>query len=160
VIEDAETSRVRRPLERLPVESIPSFAPDEQPPAQTTHEAPVHRWDAAPDEVAAAAVGKIIEREGHRPLGPVARRDANPAEPFSIFETPHHELGDIDHYEVGGSTYIWHNENCYTELEFPTIKDSNGLVGAPNPPKCMIGIGETEPRGDLFDPIKRKERAR
>ena len=68
---------------------------------------------------ASAAVGKAIRAQNHSALGPVEPDAAEaPAEP-SIFESPRHEAGDIDHDATQGRTLIWHNEDCFTELRFP-----------------------------------------
>lgn len=113
-------------------------------------------WRGSLDAAATAAVAKAIKEGSYQPLGPLERDSAGSTAAPSIFETPRRKAGDIDHDPVSGRTLIWHNENCFTELRFATIKDPNALVGAPNPPKCMFPIGKRKPRGDLFESIGKK----
>lgn len=138
---------------RFPDPSVTDAPSVDEVPA-TAASASTPDWRAAIEGAATEAVARIV-RDGHyRPLGRVepAQADSSPAS--SVFYTPTRQAGDIDHDAVQGSTLVWHNEHCYTEIRFPTIKDPNALVGAPNPPKCMRPIGERTPRGDLFETIK------
>lgn len=116
--------------------------------------APSINWRASMEASANAAAAEIIRGEGYRPLGPIERGPPGSSPSESIFEQPRRKAGDIDHDPVQGRTLVWHNEHCYTELKFPTLKDPNALVGASNPPKCMYPIGKRKPRDDLFDDIK------
>jgi hypothetical protein len=118
--------------------------------------APPIDWRASMEAAAGSAAAQIIRQEGYRSLGPIERGESGSSSSESVFERPRRKAGDIDHDSVQGRTLIWHDEHCYTELKFPTIKDSNALVGAPNPPKCMVPIGKRRPRGDLFDGIKER----
>lgn len=112
-------------------------------------------WRGSMEAAATAAIGKAMRDESYRALGPVEREQAGSAAAPTVFETPRRKAGDIDHDATQGRTLIWHDENCFTELRFPTIKDPNALIGAPNPPKCMRPIGEREARGDLFESIEK-----
>lgn len=138
------------PLSVAPVVSIPSTTED-----AATADRAIQDWRGSMDAAATAAVGKAIRDGSYQSLGPVERERSGSASAPSIFETPHRKAGDIDHDAVQGRTLIWHNEHCFTELRFPTIKDPNALVGAPNPPKCVRQFGEREARGDLFESIER-----
>lgn len=133
----------------------PPRAPALEPPSQAIS-APSVDWPASMEASANAAAAEIIRGEAYRPLGPIKRGQSGSSPSESIFEQPKHKAGDIDHDPVQGRTLVWHNERCYTELKFPTIKDPNALVGAPNPPKCMSLIGKRKPRDDLFDDIKER----
>ena len=107
------------------------------------------------EKIAARAIGKLMREEGYRHLDGRKPVTVNEPIPPSIFDKPRRAPGDIDHDSVQGSTYIWHSENCYTLLEFPTLKDPNQIIGAPNPPMCQFGFGEREPRDDLFEHLKK-----
>ena len=133
----------------------PSRSPAPEP-ASSAISAPPVDWRASVEAAASSATAEILRQEGYRSLGPIERGESGSSVPESIFEQPRHRSGDIDHDPVSGRTLVWHDENCYTELKFPTIKDTNALVGAPNPPKCMTAIGKREPRGDLFDNIRQR----
>ena len=113
-------------------------------------------WRMSGETAATAAVAAILSREGHRALGPNERPRPESSTPESIFERPRRKAGDIDVDPAQGRTLIWHNEHCYTELKFPTIKESNAPVGMPSPPKCMAPIGKRQPRGDLFEEMKKR----
>jgi hypothetical protein len=138
-----ERDRTVRPSRRRAVE-----------PASPTIPAPSIDWRATMEAAANSAAEKIIREEGYRALGPTERGASESSVPGSIFERPRRQAGDID--QEPGRALIWHNERCYTELKFPTIKDPNAIVGAPNPPKCMYPIGSRRPRSNLFDDLKEK----
>jgi hypothetical protein len=125
-------------------------------PADTAPAVPVPPvdWHASVEAAAKAAAEQIAAGELYRPFGPTDREEADSSSAPSIFEEPRRRAGDIDHDEVQGSTLVWHNDHCYTELRFPTLKDPNAVVGLSNPPKCMQPIGKRKPRGDLFDAMK------
>ncbi|MBM0105444.1 hypothetical protein JM946_11830 [Steroidobacter sp. S1-65] len=138
------TMRMPRLIEAPPAPALP-------PTESVAPTAPIRDWRGSLDAAATAVVAKAIKDGSYHPLGPVERERAGSTMAPSVFETPRRKAGDIDHDPVSGRTLIWHNENCFTELRFPTIKDPNALVGAPNPPKCMRSIGERKARGDLFE---------
>ena len=127
-------------------------------PASPDISAPSIDWRASMEAAAGSAATEITRQESYRPLGPIERGKpgSSSSESESVFEQPHRKAGDIDHDSVQGRTLIWHDENCYTELKFPTIKDPNAIVGAPNPPKCMVPIGKRRARGDLFDHLQER----
>lgn len=133
----------------------PPRVPPLEPPSQAIS-APFIDWRASMEASATAAAAEIIRRQAYQPLGPIAPRESGSSSSESVFEQPKHKAGDIDHDPVQGRTLVWHNERCYTELKFPTIKDPNALVGASNPPKCMYPIGKRKPRDDLFDDINER----
>ncbi|HEY0685011.1 MAG TPA: hypothetical protein VGD45_21915 [Steroidobacter sp.] len=142
------------PLSVAPIAPVPATSED----VATTERAAIQDWRGSMEAAATAAVGKAIRDGSYRALGPVERERSGSASAPSIFEAPRRKAGDIDNDAVQGRTLIWHNEHCYTELRFPTIKDPNALVGAPNPPKCMQQFGEREARGDLFESIGKSKR--
>lgn len=115
---------------------------------------PIH-WRESMDAAARAVTEKELREQGYRALGPRERRSDKTSSPGSVFEQPRRKAGDID-ADPSGNALIWNNESCYTELKFPTIKDQNGIVGAPNPPKCMAPAGKRPARGDLFEEIERR----
>jgi hypothetical protein len=151
-LDPAREPNMRMPrLIDLPTPNIPSNSDR----ALTTDVAPSKDWRGSMEAAAMAAVDAAIRNKGYEPLGPIEREPAGSTSAPSVFETPRHKAGDIDHDATQGRTVIWHDEHCYTELRFPTIKDQNALVGAPNPPKCVVPFGKREARGDLFDAIKK-----
>jgi hypothetical protein len=147
-MDPAREPNMRMPrLIDLPRPNIPSNS-DRAP---TTDAAPARDWRGSMEAAATAAVDAAIRNKSYEPLGPIEREPAGSMSAPSVFETPRHKAGDIDHDVTQGRTVIWHNDNCYTELRFPTIKDQNALVGAPNPPKCVLPFGKRKARGDLFE---------
>ena len=149
----AESFREPPTPARTPARSIERAAA----PASAPISAPPVDWHASMEAAAGAAADEIIRQGQYRALGPVERAAAEASRGTSIFETPRRQAGDIDHDPMQGRTLVWHSEHCYTELKFPTLKDPNVLVGAPNPPKCMEPLGKRTPRGDLFDDMNREE---
>lgn len=146
------TSESRASVHRLPGSAVPGVASIN---GAATARSPTPRdWHASMEAAATAAVAKLIRGEGYRSLGPVEPGETDSSPPPSIFQQPKHRAGDIERDAVQGSTLVWHNDRCYTELRFPTIKDPNALVAAPNPPKCMQPLGKRKPRGDLFEVIE------
>jgi hypothetical protein len=123
-------------------------------PAPSAISVPPIDWQASMEAATGSAVAEIIRREGTRPLGPTERGASGSSDRRSIFEQPKHKAGDIEYDSVQGRTYVWHNKDCYTELRFPTIKDPNAIIGAPNAPKCRHRLGTLSPRDDLFDEMK------
>lgn len=147
---DSERSAPAREHD-LTVHPAPRAAVEPAPP---TIPAPPIDWRATMEAAASSAAEEIIRQESYRALGPTERGESESSAPGSIFERPRRQAGDID--EEPGRALIWHNERCYTELKFPTIKDPNAIVGASNPPKCMYPIGSRRPRSDLFEDLKRE----
>jgi hypothetical protein len=123
--------------------------------AATIDPSTIRDWRRSMEAAATAAVGQALKDESYHPLGPVERAGAGSASAPAFFEPPRRKAGDIDHDAVQGRTLIWHSEHCFTELRFATIKDPNALIGAPNPPKCMLPIGKREARGDLFESMEK-----
>lgn len=141
------------PRERTLIDPSKVDVPSTSESAAAAESSSIQDWRGSLEQAATAAAGKAIREESYRSLGPIERQREKSSFAPSIFETPRRIAGDIDHDAVQGRTLIWHSEHCYTELRFPTIKDQNALIGAPNPPKCMQPIGEREARGDLFESL-------
>jgi hypothetical protein len=93
--------------------------------------------------------------ERYRNLGP--RKPGPPPEPAipSIFE-PEPDVRGEEGLDVNGDPVVRLNKYCYQELEkrLPTARDYVD-PGRPLIPKCMFPIGKPEPRGDLFEHLKR-----
>jgi hypothetical protein len=134
----------------------PLPAPAPLGPASPAISAPPIDWRESMEAAAGSAATGIIRQESYRSLGPIERGKSGASPSKSIFEQPRRKAGDIDHDSEQGRTLIWHDEQCYTELKFPTLKDPNALVGAPNPPKCMVPMGKRPARGDLFDDLQER----
>lgn len=103
--------------------------------------------------IAAGAVAKIIAEENRRHLdGRKPLRISEPTTP-SIFQSPRHSLGDVEHDPASQETKVWHNDNCLTLIK---PKEASGS-SLPNYRRCMFAIGTPEPRGDLFEHLKKQK---
>jgi hypothetical protein len=142
-------------LTRLPIRArVPSSeAPLSAPSTQIDPEplAPMH-FDTG--SIAAEAVAKLIEEENRPHLD--GRKPFKLNEPTvpSIFRDPRHSFGDQEHDPATEETKIWHNKNCYTLLQPP---DPHAVELPLKFPTCMFPIGKPEPRGDLFEHLKKPE---
>lgn len=93
--------------------------------------------------------------ERYRNFGP--RKPGPPPEPAipSIFE-PEPDVSGEEGEDIHGDPIVRLSKYCYQELEkrLPTARDYVN-PGRPLLPKCMFPIGKPEPRGDLFEHLKR-----
>lgn len=144
----AETSLVE------PAASLSERAPTIAPPDVAPPAAPID-WSLSGGIAGQATVEDLVRREGYRPLGPRTKQPDAPGGAPSIYTTPKHKLGDVEpdplNYDI-----VWLNDRCYIELGKPVTPRADAREGFPNIPKCrLIGIGRKEPRGDLFEHLKR-----
>lgn len=103
--------------------------------------------------IAAEAVATIIEEENRRYLDGRKPFKLNEPKVPSIFGgAPRHSFGDEEHDPATEETKIWHSENCYTLLAPPDPYASELPLKFPT---CMFSIGKREPRGDLFEHLKK-----
>jgi hypothetical protein len=144
----------REPSRTLPIPTIPSLTP-----SQAASSAPKIDWPASAAVAAQDAVAKKLREEGYRNFGPRKIPSVEPDVP-SMFVDPKHKAGDIDDDQLNGVTRIYHSEHCFTQLDFPTLKNlpqsgDGPLSSKANLPRCMYSIGKPEPRGDLFEHLKK-----
>jgi hypothetical protein len=135
--------------ERASVPSSKVREPASPPQPDAESSAPVQLDTGA---IAAEAVAKLIEEENRRHLD--GRKPFKLNEPTvpSIFTAPRHSFGDEEHDPATEETKIWHSENCYTLLQPP---DPHAVELPLKFPTCMFTIGKPEPRGDLFEHLKK-----
>ncbi len=111
-------------------------------------------WDANASYHARKAVEDSVA-ERYRNFGP--RKPGPPPEPAvpSLFEAEPDVAGE-EAEDIHGDPIVRLSKYCYQELEkrVPTARDyverDKVLI-----PKCMFPIGSPEPRGDLFEHLKR-----
>lgn len=172
-ISNADTIRVRWIAEQEPLElqgsAAPALASSATPQAALRTEAAPSRprvppegisrppvdWEISGAIAAEAAIDAIVRDEAYRPLGPREKKHqiVEPEAPRSIFEEPKRRYGDIAPNALD-KTSVWHNEHCYTQLEEP-VSARPSSVNPLNPVVCVIPIGKKEPRGDLFEHLKK-----
>ena len=118
-------------------------------------------WSREKDLAVDDAVAGIIRNEGYRAPGPREpsglREERLPAAPFE--PRPQHKLGDTGENALG-DTVVWHSKSCYTVLE-PAF-NTFGQQGVKRDGQfmCIMPVGKEEPRGDLFDHLKKKPEKR
>jgi hypothetical protein len=144
----------RAPNRTLPIPTIPSLTP-----SQAASSAPRVDWQASATLAAKDAVAKKVQEEGYRNFGPRKLPSVEPDVP-SMFVNPKHQGGDIDDDQLNGVTRIYHSEHCFTQLDFPTLPNlpqsgDGPMSSKANLPRCMYSIGKPEPRGDMFDHLKK-----
>jgi hypothetical protein len=144
----------REPSRTLPLPMIPSLAP-----SQAASSGPKIDWPTSAALAAQDAVAKKLREEGYRNFGPRKLPSVEPDVP-SMFVDPKHKAGDIDDDQLNGVTRIYHSEHCFTQLDFPTLKNlpqsGDGLLSSKaNLPRCIYSIGKPEPSGDLFEHLKK-----
>ncbi len=117
-------------------------------------------WYLQSELASKAAIDGIIREEAYRSIGPREKRHqiVEPKPPPPLFREPKHRPGDIAPNAMDLNS-VWHSEHCFTQLERPTIpylpKGPGDLSGT-NPVKCMFPLGKAEPRGDLFEHLKKE----
>jgi hypothetical protein len=117
-------------------------------------------WYSESANASRAAIDSIMREESYRSLGPREKRFqiVEPKPPPPLFEEPKHRSGDIAPNPMGYDS-VWHNHRCFTQLEQPIIPHlpaAPGDTSSVNPVKCFWPLGTPEPRGDLFEHLKRK----
>jgi hypothetical protein len=113
-------------------------------------------WQATASSAAQDAVAEKLREEGYRSFGP---RKVEPDEPIapSIFKDPKHKEGDIESDARDGVTRVYHSEHCFTQLDFPTLRDpEEELKPKINLPRCMRPMGTPEADGELFKHLKKE----
>jgi hypothetical protein len=126
-------------------------------PEEAQSPAPSIDWHASAAVAVSGAIAKHLREEGYRNFGVPKRAPAEPAEP-SIFVAPKHSAGDIDNDQRNGVTRVYHSEHCFTQLDFPTLKDpGDELKPKINLPRCMYDVGKADADGDLFRHLKKEQ---
>jgi hypothetical protein len=114
-------------------------------------------WQASAAVAAEAAVANHLRKERYRNFGP---RKAEPVEPTvpSIFKEPKHNAGDSETDAPNGITRVYQSEHCFTQLDFPTLRDPTdaALSLKTNLPRCMHGLGKSDADGELFKHLKKQ----
>jgi len=132
------------------VSAAPPQADDVQPLTIRASRLPVD-WDANAELAAQAAIDAVMREESYRSFGfPRKHELPEEEEPPSIFEEPGHEFGQ-EGVDAFGKPVVWLNKRCYQELE-----KSDDPLRSPRT-MCTWGVGKREPRGDLFDHIKKRK---
>lgn len=108
-------------------------------------------WHAATELAARSAIDAVVREESYRSFGfPRKHELLEEEEPPSIFEEPGHEFGQ-EGVDAFGKPVVWLNKRCYQELE-----KSDDPLRSPRT-MCTWGVGKREPRGDLFDHLKKRK---
>lgn len=113
-------------------------------------------WHASATAAASNAVAKQLQEKSYRNFG-APKRDRVETSAPSIFEEPKHKAGDIENDQRNGVTRVYHSEHCFTQLDYPTLKDpGEELKPKINLPRCMYDVGKGEADGDLFKHLKKE----
>lgn len=134
-------------LESAP--SVPALAPVEPlPPRQID-------WAAQATFNAKKTVEDAVT-ERYRNLGARRTEPQASGSPPSIFSPEAKSFGDLDR-DIDDNPRVRLNEHCYFELD-DLILSASDMVTSGLPPmvKCSGKVGKREPRGDLFEHLKRE----
>jgi hypothetical protein len=156
-----ETERVQeRSRERIPpvAERAPPVNQSSVPESSAPITPPAPRaidWHANAVRSAQVIVQGSLDGKS-RSFGSPRQPERPARPPQSVFGPgPKHRAGD-----VGSDTYddpvVWINDHCYKELEkpVPTARDFFRIMPLV---KCMWPIGKREPKGKLFEHIRKPE---
>jgi len=120
--------------------------------------APAHVNWALQGAISASAAASAASTARYRSMGPrKAEPQPEPSDP-PLFEEPERRAGQVDG-DMHGDPIVWVNEHCYQELEkpVPTARDVTRLPKQNiQLPTCVAPVGKSEPRGDLFDHIRKQ----
>jgi hypothetical protein len=157
--------KARSPSSAASVQKEFSIARDAQPAMSPM------KWRAAGTLAAQSAVEADLAAKRYRHFGFPAPPEPQEAPAPSIFEKSAHELGTTDE-DVMGNPVVWLSDHCFQplanskpvktapDLGLPTAAKAVPNMGQPKVElplwKCSWGIGKREPRGDLFDHLKRR----
>lgn len=148
-------AEARLPSSTASVQTESSIARDAQPAMSPM------KWRAAGTLAARSAVEAGLAAKRYRRFGFPAPAEPVEAPAPSIFEKSAHEPGTTGE-DVMGNPVVWLSDHCYQPLaNSKPVKNAPDL-GQPTTGqdsvkwKCSWGIGKREPRGDLFDHLKRR----
>lgn len=131
----------------LPPPASTASATESLPPRQID-------WSAHGAYAAKKAVEGSVS-EPYRNFGP--RKQGPPPEPGApaLFEEEEEKFGK-EGTDIHGDPVVWLSKHCYQELE-KTVQTARDWVDPrPRLTQCMFNLGSPEPRGDLFEHLKKK----
>ncbi len=130
--------------EPLPEQAPATFAPP-----------PVRDWHRAAQDVAGAiGGGPAYQAFGEMPRAPTGRPEVEYT-PSIIFERPLPRVGTTV-TTPEGETILWVSDRCYISLYSRSLTMHHIHEGRRGVRTCnLASLGKPEPRGDLFDSIKR-----
>lgn len=135
----------------IPVEQLPFPIPIIELPASEVVSLPDWFADA---RAVAGAIGKepSYRKFGETPKAPPGR----PKEeyPPSIWEKPLERVGKA-YRTPEGEQILWVSDNCFISLGSQSLTMADFHKARNGVRRCNIGAGRREPRGDLFDHLKR-----
>jgi hypothetical protein len=152
--DEATPSPSDEPVARADREQREPAARDEQDVTATPSAPRQIDWGAHAAFNAKRAVEESLP-ERYRYFGPRRPSPEPEPEPPSVFEEERKVHGEIGE-DALGNPVVKLNKYCYQELEknVPTAHDY-GQPPQPKMTKCLFPIGKREPRGDLFEHLKK-----
>lgn len=134
--------------------AVAARVPIPEPPPSMALSPPLRDWHDAAREVA-GAIGRGPSRRkfGEIPKVPAGRpREEYP--PSIIFEKPLPRVGETV-TTPEGETILWVSDKCYISLGTRSLTMAHIHQARQGIRRCNLALGKAEPRGDLFDSIKR-----
>jgi hypothetical protein len=104
----------------------------------------------------AGALGGSTERRsfGAGPAESERKLKSEPEGPPPVFEQPLPRVGTTV-TTPEGETILWVSDYCYISLSSTSLTMKDFHEARQGVRTCIIAIGERQPRGDLFDHLKR-----
>ncbi len=153
-------SSPREPDLRTPERTIievqqPSSSPESATPAAEPLPPRQIDWNAhgayAAKKAVEGSVGEPYRNFGPRKSGP----PPGPGAP-ALFEEEKDKFGE-EGTDIHGDPVVWLSKHCYQELE-KTVQTARDWVDPrPRLQLCMFPAGSPEPRGDLFEHLKKEK---
>ena len=143
--------------EPAPMPSEPVQAPSLLLPVPEAIPPPLIEYDWYGDARAVAgALGGPTERRafGSGPAESEPSLKSKPEGPAPLFEQPLPRVGTTVRTPEG-ETILWVSDYCFISLSSQSLTMKDFHDARQGVRQCIISIGEREPRGDLFDHLKR-----
>lgn len=152
----------RRPLPPLTVAPFtnaitspppPGLAPMDlpsEPSAPTGSATALPDWKQSGADAAADAAGKSYRALGPRPIDPQVKAPRSPFKP-----PPKHKLGELGE-DALENPVLWLSENCYVRFENRKAPPGDPFANIPMT-LCTFPLGKLEPRGDLFEHLRKPQ---
>ncbi|WP_116809340.1 hypothetical protein [Steroidobacter cummioxidans] len=132
--------------------SLPRLAPfqsaDEGLPASSATATALPDWKQSGADAAADAA-----RDNYRALGPKPQEPQVKLPPSPFGAPPRHKFGDMDK-DAFSNAIIWLGKNCFMRPGDSNAQPSDPFAGVPMF-FCSGSIGKAEPRGDLFEHLRK-----
>jgi hypothetical protein len=107
-------------------------------------------WKQSGADAAADAAAKNYRALGPRPIDPHVKAPRSPFKP-----PPKHKFGEMGEDALENPA-LWLNENCYIRFENRKAPPGDPFANIPMT-LCTFPVGKLEPKGDLFEHLRKPQ---